>query len=51
MKRINIYIAVSIFLLTVTNTSCTKLLEEKPKATAVLGELSPELLDQTMIGV
>src|SRR5215218_6506441 len=51
MKRINIYIAVSIFLLIVTNTSCTKLLEEKPKATPVLGELSPELLDQTMIGV
>jgi hypothetical protein len=32
-------------------TSCKKLLEEEPKATATLGELDPTTLDQTVIGV
>jgi starch-binding outer membrane protein, SusD/RagB family len=32
-------------------TSCKKLLEEEPKATATLGELDATTLDQTVIGV
>jgi tetratricopeptide (TPR) repeat protein len=47
MKRKIIYIFLAIALL----SSCDKLLEEKPKATATLGELDPTTLDQTIIGV
>jgi hypothetical protein len=32
-------------------TSCEKMLEEEPKATATLGELDPTTLDQTIIGM
>ena len=34
-----------------SNTSCKKLLEEEPKATATLGALDATTLDQTVIGV
>src|ERR1041384_2995176 len=32
-------------------TSCKKLLEEEPKATAALGDLDANTLDQTVIGM
>ena len=52
MKRVNIYfILITLVLVTISNTGCDKALEEKPKATISLGELSPVLLDQTIIGV
>ena len=47
MKQKIIYIYLAIALL----SSCDKLLEEKPKATATLGDLDPTTLDQTIIGV
>ena len=51
MKKIRIYILLSFALVIVSNTGCKKLLEEKPKAIASLGELDPVLLEQTVIGV
>jgi len=47
MKQKIFYIFFAIALL----SSCDKLLEEKPKATATLGALDPTTLDQTIIGV
>jgi len=47
MKQKIFYIYLAIALL----SSCDKLLEEKPKATATLGALDPTTLDQTIIGV
>ena len=47
MKPKVFYIFLAIALL----SSCDKLLEEKPKATATLGDLDPTTLDQTIIGV
>ncbi|OQP58151.1 glycan metabolism protein [Niastella vici] len=45
LKVFYILLAVSIM------TSCKKLLDEEPKATATLGDLDPTTLDQTVIGV
>jgi hypothetical protein len=50
MKRIPLYILLTMACLAMS-TGCNKLLEEKPKATAILGELDPQLLEQTVIGV
>lgn len=52
MKRINIFhFLLPLILLTVAGiTGCNKMLEEKPKATATLGKLTPEILEQTVIG-
>jgi tetratricopeptide (TPR) repeat protein len=47
MKNKILYIFLTIAFL----SSCDKLLEEKPKATATLGDLDPTTLDQTIIGV
>jgi starch-binding outer membrane protein, SusD/RagB family len=47
MKLKVLYIFLAIALL----SSCKKLLEEQPKATATLGDLDPTTLDQTVIGV
>jgi hypothetical protein len=51
MKRINLTIVFTLALVTINNTGCNKLLEEKPKATAILGALDPQLLEQTTIGM
>ena len=52
MKSFKIYITIaSVFIAALAITSCADLLEESPKSQIVLGELSPELLDQTIIGV
>src|SRR5215208_5903690 len=51
MKRMRFYLPVMVFMMTISNTGCKKMLEEKPKATASLGELNPVSLDQTIIGV
>ncbi len=51
MKNIKLYILFSFALILFSNTGCKKLLEEKPKAIASLGELDPVLLEQTVIGV
>jgi starch-binding outer membrane protein, SusD/RagB family len=47
MKQKILYIFLAIALL----SSCDKLLDEKPKATATLGALDPTTLNQTIIGV
>lgn len=51
MKRLNIYILLTVLSVMISQSSCNKLLEEKPKATITLGELDPVLLEQTVIGV
>src|SRR6185295_4085311 len=51
MKQKFFYILLTATLLMFSNTGCNKLLEEKPKATATLGDLDPTTLDQTIIGV
>src|SRR5258706_13065824 len=51
MKHIKIYIVLTMAFVIISNTGCKKLLEEKPKAIASLGQLDPVLLDQTVIGV
>ena len=51
MKRINIYIIFTFLLVITSNTGCKKLLEEKPRATASLGTLTPALIDQISIGM
>src|SRR5438270_2504642 len=52
MKRNKIFFIIcTIALLTISNTGCKKLVEEKPKATATLGDLNATTLDQTIIGV
>jgi hypothetical protein len=50
MKRLTTYIFFSFLFLSISQTSCKKMLEEKPKATATLGDLDPVLLEQTIIG-
>lgn len=47
MKQKLLYILLAFIIV----TSCKKLLEEEPKATATLGELDATTLDQTVIGV
>ena len=51
MKQKIFYILLTATLLITSNSSCKKLLEEEPKATATLGDLDPTTLDQTIIGV
>ncbi len=51
MKRLSIYILLCFLFVGISQTGCKKLLEEKPKATATLGDLDPVLLEQTIIGV
>lgn len=51
MKQAKLYTMLTLFIVIVSNSSCNKLLEEKPKATITLGELDPVLLEQTIIGV
>jgi starch-binding outer membrane protein, SusD/RagB family len=50
MKTINRYILTLSVGLSLSLSSCDKLLEEEPKAQIVLGELNPVLLDQSIIG-
>jgi len=50
MKRFIVYLLFSSLLVSTSQTGCKKLLEEKPKATAALGELDPVLLEQMIIG-
>jgi len=50
MRRFFIYFLFMILLASTSQTSCKKMLEEKPKATAALGEVDPVLLEQMVIG-
>jgi starch-binding outer membrane protein, SusD/RagB family len=50
MKKAKLYFLFTLIVI-ICNSSCKKLLEEKPKATITLGELDPVLLEQTLIGV
>lgn len=52
MKRIQFYFAlISILLLSIGDTGCKKMLEEHPRATAPLGELNADLVEQLTIGM
>jgi tetratricopeptide (TPR) repeat protein len=42
---------ITLLLVTISQAGCDKMLEEKPKATLPLGQLTPDILDQTLIGV
>ncbi|WP_315822909.1 RagB/SusD family nutrient uptake outer membrane protein [Paraflavitalea speifideaquila] len=51
MKPITFYtLLIALLLVTAGQTGCKKLLEENPKATQRLGELTPELLTQLITG-
>jgi hypothetical protein len=51
MKRhTSLYMLIAVALLTISLSSCKKLLEEDPKATATLGELNLTTLEQALIG-
>ncbi|MFZ6011097.1 MAG: RagB/SusD family nutrient uptake outer membrane protein [Bacteroidota bacterium] len=52
MKRYNLhYTLLTLIMMSLTIGGCDDLLEEKPKAQVVLGELNPVLLEQTITGV
>ncbi len=51
MKQAKIFYLFTLSLVMLSANSCKKILDETPKATIILSELDPVLLDQTVIGV
>ncbi|AXY78517.1 RagB/SusD family nutrient uptake outer membrane protein [Paraflavitalea soli] len=52
MKPTNFYaLLITLLLVTISQAACDKMLDEKPKATLELGQLTPDILDQTLVGV
>ena len=52
MRPTNLYVLlITLLLVGISQAGCDKMLEEKPKATLTLGQLTPDILDQTLTGV